>query len=221
MAQYKINGQLKEADGVKLEGEDGQLKTLKEIVAGGGTLVKTGDSINAVYGGIITASKTLEELGIAPSVQAFTDVTAAVNPTTSNDAAFGKLAMTLAPDAKDGGGYVTRQVFVVVCVKQYTAKGIASGGSEFICVQTKRNAETGEILYIIGNALNKAPNVTNWTNTAFNAVGNDVKITGNANTVFWSSNSNGTTFAKHGNEYRVYQLNPSIADAYPEVINDA
>lgn len=219
MAQYKINGQLVEADGVKLEGEDGNPKTLREL--GAVTMLKVGNTIVASMYGQSVGQATLEELGITPSVQLFTDVTESVNPTTSNEAAFGKLAMTLAPDAKDGGGYVKRQVFVVVCVKQYNATGLSNGGTEIIAVHTKRNAETGEFIYIIGNVINKAPNVTNWTNTAFNAVGNDVKISGNANVVFWASNASGTTFAKHGNEYRVYQLNPSIADAYPEVIADA
>lgn len=83
MAQYKINGQLKEADGVKLEGEDGQLKTLMEIVAGGGTLVKTGDTITAGYGGIVTASKTLEELGISSSLPMGADEMKSISVTAS------------------------------------------------------------------------------------------------------------------------------------------
>ena len=45
MAQYKINGQLVEADGVKLEGEDGNPKTLREL--GAVTMLKVGNTIVA------------------------------------------------------------------------------------------------------------------------------------------------------------------------------
>ena len=62
MAQYKINGQLVEADGVKLEGEDGNPKTLREL--GAVTMLKVGNTIVASMYGQTIGQATLEELGI-------------------------------------------------------------------------------------------------------------------------------------------------------------